>query len=47
MFAAWMARAMKARKEVLTNMIVIKCCKKWEVAIGCERRSREWIREDC
>ena len=31
MFAAWMARVMKARKEVLTIMIVTRCCKKWEV----------------
>jgi hypothetical protein len=31
MLAAWIARAMKARKEVLTIMIVIRCRKKWEV----------------
>jgi hypothetical protein len=31
MFTAWMARVTKARKEVLTIMIVIGCRKKWEV----------------
>jgi hypothetical protein len=31
MFTAWMARVTKARKEVLTIMIVIRCRKKWEV----------------
>ena len=31
MLAAWMARVMKVRKEVLTIMSVIRYRKKWEV----------------
>jgi hypothetical protein len=33
MFAAWIASVMKARKEVLTIMIVMRCRKKWKINV--------------
>ena len=42
MFTAWMARVMKARKEVLTIMMVIRCRKKWEVV---RRDAKEVVNE--
>ena len=42
MFAAWMARVMKVRKEVLTIMSVIGYRKKWEVV---RRDAKEVVNE--